>query len=138
LGPFLPLQIPVFFSGPIEGAGMGVSLPKKKSILVILVKRTVFFFFTMCVFTVFLYCIGTIQGFMEITQQLLLRLTIILGFSLAVGAIYGILLDCWFVFHKKRRRFLGGIGGYIGMGLFGTLIAAAATFIVVISRGNGI
>jgi hypothetical protein len=117
---------------------MGISRPKKKSILVILVKRTVLFFFTMCVFTVFLYGIGTIQEFMDTTQQLMLRLAIVLGFSLAVGSIYGILLDLWFIFHEKNRSFLWGIGGYISMGLFGSLIAAAATFIVTISGGNGI
>lgn len=117
---------------------MGISLPKKKSILVILVKRTVFFFFTMCVFTIFLYGIGTIQGFMDTTQQIMLRLIIIMGFSLAVGSIYGILLDLWLAFYEKKRRFFWGIGGYIGMGLFGAAIAAAATFIVVLSGGNGI
>jgi hypothetical protein len=115
-----------------------VSRPKRKSILVILVKRTVLFFFTLCIFTVFLYGIGTIQGFMDTTQQLMLHLAIILGFSLAVGSIYGILLDFWFIFHEKKRSFFWGIGGYISMGLFGALIAAAATFIVTISRGNGI
>jgi hypothetical protein len=115
-----------------------VSRPKKKPILVILVKRTVLFFLTMCVFTIFLYGIGTIQKFMDATQQLMLRLIIILGFSLAAGSIYGILLDLWVVFYQKNRRFFGGMGGYIGMGLFGVVIAAAATFIVVVSRGNGI
>jgi hypothetical protein len=122
----------------IKELGMYIFRPPKKSILVILVKRAVFFFFTMCIFTVFLYGIGTIQGFMDITQQIMLHLAIILGFSLAVGSIYGILLDLWFVFYEKNRRFLGGIGGYIGMGLFGAVIATAATFIVVVSRGNGI
>jgi hypothetical protein len=117
---------------------MGISRPKRKPILAILVKRTVFFFFTMCVFTIFLYGIGTIQKFMDTTQHLMLRLIIILGFSLAAGSIYGILLDLWLVFYERNRRFLGGMGGYIGMGLFGVVIAAAATFIVVVSRGNGI
>jgi hypothetical protein len=117
---------------------MGIFRPQKKSILVLLVKRTVFFFFTMCVFTVFLYGIGTIQEFMDTTQQIMLRLSIILGFSLAVGSIYGILLDLWVFFYERNRRFLWGIGGYIGMGLFGAAIAAVATFIVVVSRGNGI
>ncbi|MDR3167513.1 MAG: hypothetical protein LBT93_06180 [Treponema sp.] len=117
---------------------MGIFRPQKKSILVLLVKRTVFFFFTMCVFTVFLYGIGTIQGFMDATQQIMLRLSIILGFSLAVGSIYGILLDLWVVLYERNHRFFWGIGGYMGMGLFGVAIAAVATFIVVVSRGNGI
>ncbi|MDR2631564.1 MAG: hypothetical protein LBC60_11645 [Spirochaetaceae bacterium] len=115
-----------------------VSRPKKKPILAILVKRTVFFFFTMCIFTVFLYGIGTIQGFMDTTQHVLLRLSIILGFSLAVGSIYGILLDLWFIFRQGKRRFFWGIGGYIGMGMLGAAIAALATFIVVVSGGNRI
>ncbi|MDR2759762.1 MAG: hypothetical protein LBB78_10335 [Spirochaetaceae bacterium] len=117
---------------------MGISRPKKKPILAILVKRTVFFFFTMCIFTVFLYGIGTIQGFMDTTQQIMLRLAIIMGFSLAVGSIYGILLDLWFIFLQGKYRFFWGIGGYIGMGVFGAVIAALATFIVAISGGNGV
>jgi hypothetical protein len=92
----------------------------------------------MCIFTVFLYGIGTIQGFMNTTQQVMLRLAIILGFSLAVGSVYGIFLDFWFVFSQGKSRFLWGVGGYICMGLLGTIIAVVATFIVVISGGNGL
>ncbi|MDR2078976.1 MAG: hypothetical protein LBP74_04560 [Treponema sp.] len=75
---------------------------------------------------------------MDTTQYVTLRLAIVMGFSLAVGSIYGILLDLWFIFRRKKYRFLWGIGGYISMGVFGVVIAALATFIVVISGGNSV
>jgi hypothetical protein len=113
------------------------SRPEKKPILALLVKRTVFFFFIMCVLTVFLYGIGTVREFMDTTQEVLLRLAAVFGFLLAVGAVYGIGVDLWFILYKGKYRFFLGVGGYAALGIFGILVAAAATFIVVISGGNG-
>jgi hypothetical protein len=112
--------------------------PEKKPILALLVKRTVFFFFIMCVLTVFLYGIGTVREFMDATQEILLRLAAVFGFLLAVGSVYGIGMDLWFILYKGKYRFFLGIGAYALLGIFGILVAAAATFIVVISGGNGV
>jgi hypothetical protein len=125
-------------SGEHDSGRRKWSHPEKKPILALLVKRTVFFFFIMCVLTVFLYGIGTVREFMDATQEILLRLAAIFGFLLAVGSVYGIGMDLWFILYKGKYRFFLGIGGYAVLGIFGILVAAAATFIVVISGGNGV
>jgi nitrate/nitrite transporter NarK len=111
--------------------------PEKKPIIAILVKRTVFFFFILCVLTVFLYGIGTAQEFMDITQMFLLRVSVVLGLFQAVGSIYGLLLDLWFIFHDRKYRFLKDALMYSVLGILGVFVAAAGTFIVVVSGGSG-
>jgi hypothetical protein len=111
--------------------------PKDKPIIAILVKRAILFVLFLCVLTMFLYGIGTVQEFMDRTQLMLLRLSVIFGLSLAVGSIYGIALNCWLVFHNRNYRFFTGAGLYIVFGLFGALIATLAAFIIVATGGNG-
>jgi hypothetical protein len=110
--------------------------PEKKPVIAILVKRAILFFFFLCALTVFLYGIGTSQEFMDRTQLMLLRLSVVFGLSLAVGSIYGIALNVWLVFHDHKYRFFGGAGLYIVLGLFGAVIATLASFIIVASGGN--
>jgi hypothetical protein len=121
-----------------------------KPIIAFLVKRTVFFFFAICILTFLLYGIGTGQGFMDTTQFELLRLSIIFGLFLGVGSLYGIILNCVLFIratgaarHGVRgsvrvsgARFAGGMGAYILMGLTGFVVAAAAAFILVAAEGN--
>ncbi|MDR0722403.1 MAG: hypothetical protein LBF75_06360 [Treponema sp.] len=109
--------------------------PEKKPIILILVKRTVLFFFGICLLSLFLYAIGTIQGFMERTQFMLLRITVMVGLFIGVGSMYGISLDLWLIFHKKFR-YLSGMGGYFCLGIFGIIIAGLASFILVLAEGN--
>jgi hypothetical protein len=116
---------------------MPASRPLKKPFIAILVKRAILFFFFLCILVVYLYSIGTAQEFMDRTQLLLLRLSIILGLSLAVGSIYGIILNVWFSFRYKKYRFFGGVGLYIVLGIFGAVIATLAVFIMVMAGGNG-
>jgi hypothetical protein len=129
---------------------MRISRPEKKTVIEILVKRTVTFFFGMCLLTILLYGIGTAQGFMDITQLLLLRLTVVLGLFLGVGSVYGIILALWLAWKGVRKgaqkgalgglrfRHIGGIGGYLLLGLFGMLVALMGAFILVTAGGNGI
>jgi hypothetical protein len=116
---------------------MPASRPLKKPFIVILVKRAVLFFFFLCVLVVYLYGIGTVQEFMDRTQLLLLRLSVILGLSLGVGSIYGIILNVWFGLLHIKYRFFGGIGIYLVFGIFGAVIATLAAFIMVAAGGNG-
>ncbi|MDR2102241.1 MAG: hypothetical protein LBP43_06690 [Treponema sp.] len=88
--------------------------------------------------TIFLYGIGTAQGFMDITQLMLLRLIIILGIFLGIGSVYGIILALWLIRRGLKFRYVGGIGGYLLLSLFGILTALIAAFIVVTAGGNGI
>jgi hypothetical protein len=117
---------------------MRISRPEKKTIIEILVKRTVTFFFGICLLTLFLYGIGTAQGFMDITQLLLLRLSIVLGLFLGVGSVYGIVLALWLARKGLKLRYIGGIGGYLLLSLFGILVVLIAAFIVVAAGGNRI
>ncbi|MDR2798289.1 MAG: hypothetical protein LBB80_08095 [Treponema sp.] len=109
--------------------------PEKKPIILMLVKRTVLFFFGLCLLSLFLYGIGTNQGFMDRTQFMLLRITVMVGLFIGVGSMYGIGLDLWLIFHKKYR-YLIGIGGYLCLGVFGIAIAGLASFILVLAEGN--
>lgn len=109
--------------------------PEKKPIILILVKRTMWFFFGICLLSLFLYAIGTNQGFMERTQFMLLWITVMVGLFIGVGSLYGIGLDLWLIFHKKFR-YLSGIGGYLCFGVFGIIIAGLASFILVLAEGN--
>jgi hypothetical protein len=115
---------------------MPASRPLKKPFIAILVKRAILFFFFLCVLVVYLYSIGTAQEFMDRTQVLLLRLSVILGLSLGVGSIYGIILNVWLSFHDKKYRFLGGVGLYIILGICGAAVATVAAFIMVAAGGN--
>jgi hypothetical protein len=112
--------------------------PEKKPVIAVLVKRAILFFFFLCALTVFLYGVGTAQEFMDRTQLLLLRLSVVFGLSLAVGSLYGIVLNCWFGFHDRKYRFFAGAGTYIALGLFGVAIATLAAFIIVAAGGNSI
>jgi hypothetical protein len=117
---------------------MPASRPEKKPIIVILVKRAVLFFFFLCALTVFLYGIGTAQEFMDRTQLMLLRLSVIFGLSLGVGSIYGIALNFWLGFHGRKFRFFGEAGLYTVLGIFGAVIATLAAFIIVAAGGNSV
>ncbi|MFP3041768.1 hypothetical protein LQZ19_08085 [Treponema primitia] len=110
--------------------------PLKKPFIAILVKRAVLFFFFLSLLVVYLYGIGTAQEFMDRTQLLLLRLSVILGLSLAVSSIYGIILNVWIIVHDRRYHFLGGAGFYIALGILGIAIATLAAFIMVAAGGN--
>ncbi|QQO08148.1 hypothetical protein [Breznakiella homolactica] len=115
---------------------MKFSRPAKKSLILILVKRAVFFLLALCLITVFLYVIGTSQGFMDITQIILLRLSTIFAIFLAIGAAYGAILDASMVIRSKRSQYAGGTVVYLLLVVLGGIIAALAAFIIVLSGGN--
>jgi hypothetical protein len=110
--------------------------PEKKSIVAILVKRGVIFLGLMLMLTVFLYAVGTIQGFTDQTQALLLGLSLAEGLSLAAGSIYGIVFNVLFILRGGSYRLFWGTGAYIALGLFGVLITALSAFILALAGGN--
>ncbi|MDR3335394.1 MAG: hypothetical protein LBT13_11010 [Treponema sp.] len=114
---------------------MKIVRPEKKPMSAILIKQVVSFCLGMCVLTLFLYGIGTAQEFMDKTQLILLRLTSILGLFLGAGSLYGILVNCRLLFRGKVR-YIGGIGVYMMLGLFGMAVAAVSVFLVVVAGGN--
>jgi hypothetical protein len=113
-----------------------ISKPEGKPLLVLLVKRAVLFLFALCLLAIFLYSVGTVQEFLDATQIGLLRSTSGLGLLLAIGAAYGIALDVSAARILKTPRFLLGAGAYFVLSLFGILIAAIASFILVTISGN--
>ncbi|MDR1325049.1 MAG: hypothetical protein LBK00_03320 [Treponema sp.] len=113
-----------------------------KPIIALLIKRTVSFFFAICILAFFLYGIGTDQGFMDATQSNLLRLSVIFGLFLGVGSLYGVILNCVLLVQgantaRETRHYVGDIGVYIVIGLLGFAMAAVAAFILVVVEGNG-
>jgi hypothetical protein len=112
---------------------MRIQRPKQKPLLVILVKRVVFFFLCLCALAMLLYVLGNFQGFMDSTQTILLRISIATGILLGLGCIYGILLSAWMLFHKELS-YAGSILLYLALGVFGAAMAVAAQFILVIGN----
>jgi hypothetical protein len=102
----------------------------------LLVSRAVFFFLVMCLLTVFLYVVGTAQGFMDDTQLFLLRLGVALGILLALGALYGMVLDLLLFSRRKQPGRILGAGVYALLGILGGIIAASALFIISTAGGN--
>lgn len=115
---------------------MKFTRPQKKPLIALLVKRTVFFFFSFSLLITFLYIVGTIQGFMETTQTILLRLLVIMGIFLSIGALYGSIMDAGFILINHRRRFILGIISYLLLVMFGVTISVISSFILVLTGGN--
>jgi len=51
----------------------------KEKLLILLISRTALFFFLMCLITIFLYIVGTVQDFIDSTQLFLLKFYCFLG-----------------------------------------------------------
>ncbi|MDR2619319.1 MAG: hypothetical protein LBC62_10655 [Treponema sp.] len=130
-----------------------------RKIFPLFISRGVFFFLLMCLLTVFLYSIGTVQGFMDSTQMMLLRMAGTLGFFLAAGSVYSLVMEFVLVFWENRRqgpasgfrdgssrgakalRTVKALGWgilYLIMGAFGAVTALGALFIVTVSQGNAL
>jgi hypothetical protein len=110
--------------------------PLDSKLFPLLVKRTVLFFLIMCFISLFLYIIGTVQGFMDDTQLFLLRLGAGMSILLALSSLYGLVLDLALFFREKSLRFVRGAGVYAFLGVLGGVIAASASFIISASGGN--
>jgi hypothetical protein len=126
-----------------------------RKIFPLFISRGVFFFLLMCLLTVFLYFAGTVQGFMDSTQMMLLRLAAALGFFLAAGSVYGLVMEfALFFWRETASGFRGGSSRgaqilriakalgrgmlYLITGAFGAAIALGALFIVTLSQGNAL
>ncbi|GHV71136.1 hypothetical protein AGMMS49928_21650 [Spirochaetia bacterium] len=106
------------------------------SIIAQLVKRLALFCFILCLFSVFLYILGTRQEFTDATQLLLLRLAIIIGIFLTAMSFCGMVLDIRIIISRRLWSYFAGVGGYILMGIFGAAAAVFAAFITAASGGN--
>jgi nitrate/nitrite transporter NarK len=112
-----------------------VSRSKKKALRFILVKRGVFFFFSLCGLSFFLYGIGTAQAFMDATQLFLLRLSLVTGFLLAAAAAAGFVLALWNRIVLKGRGLCAAVL-YLFFCCLGLAAAALSSFITAVAGGN--
>ncbi|GHU46685.1 hypothetical protein FACS1894200_00740 [Spirochaetia bacterium] len=111
----------------------------KFSVIKMLIKRTVLFFFALCLFSLFLYGIGSAQGFMDSTLLLLLRFAILMAIFLSVGSIYGLAMNLFLFFRfrgSNKAPYFIEMGGYMLLGLFGALVATTGILIITALRGN--
>ena len=115
---------------------MKFSLYLKEKLLPTLVNRTVIFFFLMCLFTLFLYFAGTIQGFVDSTQLGLLKVAVVLGIFLTVTSVYSMIFVLMRLFKLKKVRYLLRAGVYMLVAIFGAATVLAALFITTVSGGN--
>jgi len=108
----------------------------RKKLLPILVNRSVTFLFVMCLLILFLYSIGTSQGFVDTTQFNLIRVYMVFSIFLITMSICGIILNVIRFSAQKKARYLLRAGVYLLLALFGTATVLAAMFIFTISGGN--
>ena len=115
----------MFFRRPVEGP-----------LILLLVKRLALFSFILCLFSLFLYGLGTRQEFTDPTQLLLLRLTRGLGLFLAAVSLYGMAADLVMVLRRRKLHYWYGLGGYGFLLVFGAAAAAFAAFVSTAAGGN--
>ena len=115
---------------------MGFPAYLKEKLLPILVSRTVVFLFVMGILTLFLYGVGTVQGFIDTTQLALLRLYVVLGIFLTIFSAAGIIIDLRRFINMKKKRYLIRAGIYLVLVIFGIFTVLAVIFILTLSGGN--
>jgi len=108
----------------------------KDRLLPILVNRAAIFFFVMAVLTLFLYAIGTKQGFEDAIQLGLLRLYSVLGIFLVTTTICGLVLNIMRFASQKKAVYIFRALLYLSMALFGAATVLLVMFIFTLSAGN--
>jgi hypothetical protein len=115
---------------------MGFLRFDKEKLLPILISRTVIFFFLMCLLTLLLFAAGTVQGFVDSTLLLLLKLYVILGIFLSFASISGFILGLGRFLKNKKVRYLLRTIAYFFLALFAAITVLAVIFIITVSGGN--
>ena len=113
-----------------------VSRSSIEKLIPILVNRTVFFFFSMCLLVLAVYAAGTVQGFIDTTQHFLLSVYVVLGIFLTFSSIRGLSVNLRRFFKRKRVRYLVRAGGYMLLIIFGSITVLAVMFIITVASGN--
>ena len=116
-----------------------MNFPKylKEKLFPILINRVAVFFFIMCLLTLFLYAIGTRQGFVDSTQFGLIRLYVVLGiFLVAISVCASVINIVRFVTAGKKVRYLLRAGAYLLLTVFGAVSVLVVLFILTLSKGN--
>jgi hypothetical protein len=109
-----------------------------KPLILLLVRRGVFFLGALCCLSGFLYALGTRQGFMDRTQMLLLRLLAVLGTLLITGTVFGIIVQVVFMILRKKPVFPGTLVWFLFFAFIGLIAALGAAFILILAGGNSV
>jgi hypothetical protein len=111
--------------------------PDQRPLVGLLVKRGTLFLALICALAVFLYAVGTMQGFMDSTQLFLLRLASFCALFLIPLCILGAAMDIPAAFRRPAAlRYLGGAFAYILLGAASAALAAAVSFILILVGGR--
>lgn len=102
-----------------------------KSLLSILIKRTVILLFLMNLLFILLYGIGNYQNFLAETQLLLLNL--LLNGSILLS-LFGFGAFLYFTFKKTKTT--NSIVGYSFIAFFACLLSLAAAFLIQVTKGT--
>jgi len=125
-----------FLSSPKSKVHMKLVRPKKKALVVLLLNRTVVFLFLMNLLAVYLYAVGTAQGFMDATQCMLLRLISLLGMILGISALYAFLLEIVLLIRVRSPWYLAGAGVYFLLGSLGAGLSLLSSFVLAATAGS--
>jgi hypothetical protein len=101
-----------------------------------LVRGGLTLFLIVNLFALFLYALGTRQGFTDPTQWMLLRIAALTGLLLLIWGAYGLILDFRFLLKKRPFPLVRGLLVHGFLGAFGLFTAAASVFIMVFAQGN--
>ena len=107
-----------------------------EKLLSILINRAALFFLLMSLITLFLYAVGTAQGFTDATQFALVQLYVAVGIFLGVVSFSGVFVQVWQFIRGKKSRHLFLAGGHIFLVAFAVATTFGALFILAIAEGN--
>ena len=107
-----------------------------KPLLGKLIKWTAWTVFVLNLAVVTLYVIGSNKMSSDEAQLALVRICLILSLLLIISSAYGLILDIFYVFKKRKASYLIGVAGYIFLMILGVLLALIAAFIIGAVKGN--
>ena len=107
-----------------------------KPLLGVLVKWTVWAILAFDLIIVVLYIIGSYRKASDGVQLTMIRICLMLSVLMVISSLYGIILDLYYMFTKRRPAYLGGIAGYIFTIALGTLLVLVTAFIISAVGGN--
>ncbi|MDR2211119.1 MAG: hypothetical protein LBO65_06600 [Spirochaetaceae bacterium] len=82
------------------------------------------------------YVIGSYRKRGDASQLLVVRFCLIVSLLLVISALYGLILDLFYMVRQRRAAFLIGVFGYMLIMALGSCLFLAAAFIIGAAGGN--
>lgn len=101
-----------------------------------LIKWTVWAIMIMDTGGVVWYVFGSYGQRNDLSQLFILRFCLIVSLLLVISAFYGLVLDLFYAFSRKKTAFLIGMFGYMLIIILGSCLFLAAAFIIGAAGGN--